>query len=172
VRIFGSNLGLVYQVLVDGMEIPILNNTGVKIAAGPLAPRAPGFVPLRIRSLLGDDDAELELLPSLVARRRMGTLLSIRLNAGDTGTYVLRATYEPLVAGVAVGGVHHLSFINPLAGTTSVLQAGVFPDANPVSFTLLRPYYIGLIGAPITLQAACAIGTEGIASFTNRVDVP
>jgi hypothetical protein len=172
VRILGSNLGLVQRVTIDGVDVPIVRNNGSSIAVGPVDGHTPGFFPLEVFSVLGNDAATVEFTPSLKARRSMGTGLRIVLNAAGTGSYVLRGTYEPFATGMPVAGMHYLNFIDLGAATSRVLSSGVFPDDGPVTIQLLRPYYVGLIGAPITLQAQCLIDAGPAASFTNAVTVP
>ncbi|HEX6885133.1 MAG TPA: hypothetical protein VF530_17295 [Planctomycetota bacterium] len=159
----GSNLGLAFQVNLDDVSIPIIRATSTRLIAGPLTPREPGFGEVEVVSGRNVGTGVIEFLPTLSAKRR-GLRLSIRLNNGEPGTYVLRysfASVEPVVDPGIYGSRVLPVFAN-------VMMAGIFPDASPLVLNNHNmPIEVGLIGAPLRLQAACYSPSTGVTAYTN-----
>lgn len=161
--IHGSNLGLAFQVNLDGVPVPILRATATRLIAGPLSPRDAGFGAVEVISGRSVGTGTIEFLPTLSARRR-GLRLSVRLNNGEPGTFVLQSSYNA-VAPTLDPGIYGSRLIPPLS---RVLHAGVFPDASPIQLNnLTMPVQIGVIGAPLRLQATCYSPSTGVTAYTN-----
>ena len=164
----GSNLGLAFQVNLDGNPLPILRVTPVRLVAGPLSPREPGFGAVDLIHGRGVESGVVEFVPNLTAFRR-GMRVTMRLNNGEPGTYVVRYSYAQStpVVDPEVFGTRHL----PLSANT--LVAGIFPDASPLTLPgVTLPIELGLIGAPLRLQATCFGSTNNVTAYTNLVLLP
>jgi len=159
----GTNLGLVFDVKVNGISLPIVRVTAARLVAGPLAPQAPGFAPVQLVHGRGTATGTLALTPTLTAGRR-GLRVTSTLDLRAAGSYVLRLSYTPLTTPVVDPGIYYGRWL-PLDAT--VLSAGVLPDATPLVQTSRIPVQVGLIGAPLGLQADCTIGAEQVRSYTN-----
>ena len=161
--VLGSNLGLVFGVELDDAALPIIKRTGFRLVSGPLAPRAPGMGEVELIS--GDAVATgvVEFVPNLVATQR-GLRLSLRLNNGEPGTYVVRYSYSAPVA-VSDPGIFNPRY---LPVNANVIATGIFLDENPVNVPNLSvPFQIGLIGIPLRLQATCFGSDSGSAVFSR-----
>src|SRR5262245_21280927 len=92
VAILGSDLGLATSVKVNGVPTPIVRINPNRIVVGPVAPLDPGFGTVEVISGHNSDTAQIQFLPTLRAIQR-GVRLTLKLNNGDTGTYVVRYSY-------------------------------------------------------------------------------
>jgi len=167
VVINGSNLGLILDVRVNGISLPIVRVTSTRLVAGPLAPQAPGFAPVELIHGRGTVSGTLELTPNLQSSRR-GLRVTSRLNNGGAGTYALRFATAALPAPEVDAGIYYGRL---LALDAPVLSAGVFVDATPLTVTNRIPAQVGLIGAPLFLQAHCTVEAELVESYTNLATV-
>jgi hypothetical protein len=168
IAILGSNLGLVTDVRVNGIVAPIVRVTGTRIVVGPVPPQDPGFGTVELIHGRGIVTGTIELTPTLRAERR-GLRLTSTLRNGDVGAYVLRFDYERLPAPVVEPGIYYGRLL-PL--DAQVLSAGTFADAEPLTILSRMPIEVGLIGAPLSLQAQCVIGVEAVQSYSNLAAVP
>ncbi|HEX6885971.1 MAG TPA: hypothetical protein VF530_21535 [Planctomycetota bacterium] len=167
VVINGSNLGLVLEVKVNGISLPITRVNATRLVAGPLPPQPPGFAPVELIWGRGRLNGILELTPNLSCSRR-GLRITSRVNNGDAGSYVLRFSTAALAEPVVDVGVYHARLL-PLEAP--ILGGGVFLDATPVTVTHRVPVQVGMIGTPLFLQARCVVGAELFESYTNLAQV-
>ena len=164
----GTNLGLVFEVRLDGQSLPILRSSSTRIAAGPLSVRDPGFGQVELVSGRNVQTGVVEFVPTLSAAR-FGLRLRVRLNMGEPGTYVLRYSYGSAgpVIDPGIFGSRHLPTIS------NALFAGVFPNSAPITLTgLSMPVDIGLIGSNLHLQATCYGSVSNVTAYTNLFEVP
>jgi hypothetical protein len=164
----GSNLGLALQVKLDGQTLPIIRVGATRLVAGPLSPRDPGFGLVELVSGRGVESGTVEFVPTLTAARR-GLRLSVRLNNGEPGTYLLRYSYSPF-GPVSDPGIYGPRFLPTISNT---LFAGIFPTSAPVTLNNLpMPIDIGLIGRDLRLQATCTGSVSNVTAYTNKAQVP
>jgi len=161
--VFGSNMGLVTGVRLDGEPVPIIRITPTRLVAGPLEPRAPGFDTVELIYPRGRTVGTLELTPSLSASRR-GRRVTTVLNNGDVGSYVVSYSYTRLAMPESDPGIYYARWL-PLG--SPVLTAGVFDESHTATMLTQLPVQSGLIGAPLNLQALCTVGIDGFESYTN-----
>ena len=168
VIINGSSLGLVTQVKLNGVPIPIFRVKSNRILAGPVAPQDPGFGTVLISNGSSGDTGPIEFLPTLKAVRR-GARLVTTLNNGEAGTYILRYSYQSY-GPASTPGIYGPRF---LGANSAVLFAGVFPDSGPVQIPgLYLPVEIGFLGNPLRVQAECYAATSNVTAYTNFAEVP
>jgi hypothetical protein len=164
----GSNLGLVTDVKIDGVPVPIIRTRTDRIIVGPLAPQLAHFAAVRVSGGNSSDTGTLSLLPTLSATRR-GFAVFPSIHNGDTGTYILRYTYQSDLVSIEDKGIYGRRFLSPFATVSSV---GVFPDANPFSVApFALPIQIGTIGENLKMQAECSATTSGLVRYTNLAEV-
>ena len=164
----GSNLGLVTDVKIDGVPVPIIRTRVDRIIVGPLDPQLAHFAAVRVSGGNSSDTGTLSLLPTLAATRR-GFAVFPSIHNGDTGTYVLRWSYQPDLLNIADKGIYGRRFLSPFATVASV---GVFPDANPFPLApFALPIEIGSIGEDLKLQGECSAPTSGLVRYTNLAEV-
>jgi hypothetical protein len=167
VVLFGTNLGLVTEVKVNGTSYPIIRATPGRLVVGPVPPQTPGFGTVEALGSGSADSATIEFTPTLKASRR-GMRLTATVNNGDVGSYILRFNYQRLPTLEVDEGIYYGRLI-PLA--SPVLSTGVFGDGSPVTVSTLIPVQVGLIGAPLNVQAQCSVGVAGVQSYTNLAEV-
>ncbi|MEQ1892755.1 MAG: hypothetical protein ABL998_09455, partial [Planctomycetota bacterium] len=159
----GRNLGLVTEVKIDNVSVPIIRTRTDRIIVGPLAPQLAHFASVRVTGG-SSDTGTLSLLPTLSASRR-GFAVFPSVNNGDTGTFVLRYSYQADLANAADAGIYGRRFLNLFSTVASV---GVFPDANPFALPpFALPIEIGSIGEDLKMQAECSSTSSGLVRYTN-----
>ena len=175
VRIRGQGLGHVDQVLLDGVDEPILTHTDDLIVIRPPA-GAPGFVSVTLRNddfLLAIEEGALSQLPTLAAQFPPGGQnLEVGIEAGVPGNWQLVVglgettpyplgpeTYAHLVVDVFIG--HWL------------LLSGALDSQGSGGLVLPVPQDPTLSGIVAHLQVLAPAGFGGAysASFTNAVEV-
>jgi hypothetical protein len=167
VVIFGNNLGLVTSVKIDNVVVPITRVRADRLVVGPLGPELPRFANVVVSGGSATDSGTLSLLPTLSATRRGFGVFPV-LHNGDTGTFVLRRSYQADLVNFADQGIYGRRFLDL---TSPIVGAGVFPDANPFPVQpFLLPIEIGFIGNTLKMQAECTTST-GAARYTNVAEV-
>jgi len=168
VVINGTTLGLVTEVRINNVPVPIVRVRADRIIVGPLAPQLPGFATVKAFAGNNTDTDTLSLLPTLTAQRR-GFVVFPTINNGDAGTYILRYSYQADLVNVADFGIYGRRFLSP---TATVIGAGILPDANPFpAMPFALPIEIGLIGEDLKMQAECFSNTSGLTRYTNLAQV-
>jgi hypothetical protein len=163
VVINGVNLGLITDVLIDNVAVPIVRVRSNRIIVGPLPQQLPRFANVRVTNGNASSVGTLSLLPTLKAERR-GFVVYPTIHNGATGTYILRHQYQPIVDQADVG-IYGRRFLSPFATVGGV---GFIPDANPFPvqpFPL--PIEIGQIGEEFKLQAEVSNDVSGLVRYTN-----
>ncbi|MSR64017.1 MAG: hypothetical protein EXS08_16460 [Planctomycetes bacterium] len=167
--ITGTNLGVVTAVKVNGVSIPIVRTTATRLVVGPVPQQDAGFGTLEAIHGRGTIVNTLPLLPTLKGERRY-THMNVTLNNGEAGTYVLRSSYTVLGSPAADQSIYGKRYLGLFSST---LAAGVFGNADPVALNgILFPSQIGLIGAPLFLQAECFAATSNVSAYTNAISIP
>lgn len=159
----GVNLGLVTEVTIDNVSVPIIRARQNRVIAGPLGPELPRFAQVRVAGGNSFSTGTLSLLPTLKAERR-GFVVYPTIHNGATGTYILRHQYQAIV-NQADFGIYGRRFLSPFATVGGV---GFIPDANPFPvqpFPL--PIEIGQIGEEFKLQAEVSNDTTSLVRYTN-----
>jgi len=166
--IFGSNLGLVTDVTIDDVAVPIIRSRTDRLVVGPLAPQLAGFASVKVVGGNSNDTGTLPLLPTLSASRRGFAVFPV-IHNGDTGTYILRWSYQADLLDIADVGIYGRRF---LSANSTVASVGIFPDASPfVGAAFPLPIEIGAIGEPLKMQAECSSTSSGLVRYTNLAQV-
>lgn len=160
----GVNLGLVTDVTIDNVAVPIIRTRTNRVIAGPLPAQLPHFAEVRVSGGNSFSTGVLSLLPTLKAERR-GFVVYPTIHNGDTGTYILRHSYQDPLSNATDPGIYGRRFLSPFATVASV---GFIPDANPFPVQpFVLPIEIGAIGAEFKLQAEVSNDTSGLTRYTN-----
>ena len=160
----GSNLGLVTDVKIDNVPVPIIRTRTDRIIVGPLAPQLPHFASVRVSGGNSSDTGTLSLLPTLSAQRQ-GFAVFPSVNNGDSGTYILRWSYQPDLSFALDPGIYGRRFLSPFATVASI---GVIPNANPFPLPpFALPIEVGAIGEDLKMQAECSATSSGLVRYTN-----
>lgn len=163
----GVNLGLVTDVTIDNIAVPVIRARQNRVIVGPLGPELPRFAQVRVAGGNSFSTGTLSLLPTLKAERR-GFVVYPTIHNGATGTYILRHTYGDPVNSADVG-IYGRRFLSPFA---TIGGAGFIPDGNPFPvqpFPL--PIEIGAIGPEFKLQAEVSNDVSGLVRYTNMAEV-
>jgi hypothetical protein len=180
VSIYGQQLGLTMQVLVDGRAVPVIRKgaTEIVIDTGPVDP---GFAKLELVHPAGKVVGAIDFTPSLKAARN-GNELRLRLHGGLPCFYWLDFSYRCLDTPDIVPGVYYMWWLDMTAPASGMLRAGFVPDGQPVLFSMLVPPLAGPLlqhnsvsgTGPLNIQAYCMLveNDEDYLCYTNMVTVP
>jgi len=167
VVINGVNLGLVTDVKIDNVSVPIVRARSNRLIVGPLGPELPRFAEVKVSGGSNSATGTLSLLPTLKAERR-GFFVYPTIHNGDTGTYILRHSFAEPVS-FSDFGIYGRRYLSPFATIGGV---GFIPDANPFPvqpFPL--PIEIGFIGPEFKLQVEVTSDASGLVRYTNMAVV-
>lgn len=167
IAVLGKNLGLVHTVRLDGVELPILRNTGTRLVIEP-APGFPGFHALELVHGQGRIERALELTPTLAAKRA-GDLLAITVHGSDRGWYELEYSFRLAGAPQYYPGINFPRLIDMNAPLSGVAFGAYLPDGNRATLLWQVPPVMA-VQLPIHLQALCT-SLDGVMCFSNAVTV-
>jgi hypothetical protein len=191
VSIRGSNLGFVDRVTVDGVEVPILRNTGSRITIKAPATDGPGFATVEVFDSQGSDTAILSYSPTVSAARRSNRM-DVTIDNGTPGSYRLAFSFDVLQSPAHTLGIKHALLLDLESASTGILASGVLTDTSRTVLRRIKvPMEPGMIGQPVFLQfmgqqgfggghilRAAMLTDEGIhlkaptRSFSNLFQVP
>lgn len=168
VVINGANLGLVTDVKIDGVPVPITRVRADRLIVGPLGPELPRFANVVVTSGNSSDSGTLSLLPTLSATRRGFGVFPV-IHNGDTGSFILRRSYQAELNNSIDPGIYGRRFLSPFA---TVVEMGFFPNADPFPTSpFILPIEIGSIGETLKMQAECTANSTGLIRYTNLAEV-
>ena len=159
ISIRGSNLGFVDRVTVDGVEVPILRNTGARITIRPPATTEPGFATIEVFDAQGSDSVRLAYAPVLEVARQ-GNRMDVTLDNGAPGAYRLAYSFEPLDTPTRVPGIRHGLSLDLESSFSGILASGILVDRSRFVLERMRvPREPSLIGQPVFVQF---LGQQGL----------
>lgn len=168
VTIEGAELGLVEQVLVNGVPVRIVENNRSTMTIEP-EPQHPGFAKLELVSPRQTVVTEIEFMPSLSVTR-VGESLQLMLHAGEPGPYWVFYSLDTLPSPFFYPGVYDCGWLDMTSSSCGLAASG-FWWGGPVSLsTEIPPGYL----LPVYFQAVCLYNTEAEAewSFSNATELP
>ena len=167
IAITGENLGLVRTVRLDGVEVPVVRNTGTRLVIEP-APGMPGFHALALEHGQGTVERVLELTPTLAARRA-GEYLAVSVHGSDRGWYELSYSLKLAPAPQYYPGINFPNLLD-LATPYSGLAYGAYLPDGDRSTMLWRVPPMMAVTTPVHIQALCE-SLDGVLCYSNAVTV-
>lgn len=156
VVIFGHNLGTVFRVYVDGVQVPIDVKRSGRLVIWRDAPPAdldPGFIEVRLDALgLGQPTGSLKSLPTLNAIRHRNEI-ELVVRTGGAGLYAVFFSRERLVSPMFVPGVHYQLMLDLNPAMAGKIVSGATLTHGPMAvmkFTM--PDHVGLAGLDLYVQ--------------------
>lgn len=169
IAILGENLGLIRTVRLDGIEIPVLRNTGTRLVIEP-APGEPGFHALELVHGQGKFERALELTPTLDARR-VGDHLAVTVHGSDRGFYELDYSLRLAATPVYYPGINFPNLLDMTIPHAGIANAAFLPDGGRTTWLWHVPVPVMLAFAgPVHMQALCT-SLDGVICYSNAVTV-
>lgn len=163
----GENLGLIHTVRLDGVELPVVRNTGTRLVLAP-EPGLPGFHALELTHGQGTLERALELTPTL-AVRRAGEYLAVAVHGSDRGWYELAYSLKRAALPQYYTGINFPNWLDMTTPYSGVAYGAYLPDGNRDTFLWRVPTMLALT-APVHLQALCE-SLDGVLCYSNTVTV-
>jgi len=166
IAIEGRGLGLIQEVRLDGVVLPVERNTGYELWIAP-PPQDPGFGKLELFAPSGVITKVLEFTPTLVANHQPRTIdLTINPEPGG-GFYALSFSFRMRTTPLARPGIYYMDWLDMSSPFSGLVAAGWFSGAASETFRWER---LGLINRPVFFQALCTTD-EGEMCYTNLAAV-
>jgi len=167
IAITGENLGLIRLVRLDGVELPIVRNTGTRLVIEPPA-SLPGFHALELVHGQGKLVRALELTPTLVAKRA-GEYVSVTVHGSDRGFYELDYSLRLAANPIYVPGINFPRLLDLTIPNSGLAYAAYLPDGNRMTVLWRVPQTMAIV-APVHFQALCE-SLDGVLCYSNLVTV-
>lgn len=167
VSLYGRNLGLVTEVRLGDLVVPVVRNDGARLMI-QLAPQDPGFADLRVFQGQRSLERKIEFLPSLKAQWRNGRV-GLTLHPGAPGWYVVLFSFRRLDTPNQYPGIYYSEWLDMSGSHTGALYTGPVEGDESLVFPAMRMPLAGGIGAWRTMhvQAIC-MGQESTC-YSNAV---
>jgi hypothetical protein len=167
IQIQGKNLGLIQEVRLDGVVVPVVRNNSYSLWLD-LLPQEPGFGQLELFYPRGVLTESVSFTPTLVADHRpAGTLLT--MDSGDSGgfyslSYSIRMRSEPL----SHLGIYYMNMIDTGIYNSGVVGADFFESRFATE--VFQHGRLSLIGRPVHFQALCT-ADNGDMCYSNVASI-
>ena len=170
VTIEGRNLGLIWNVRVNGLNVPIVRRTATQLVIEPGA-YDPGFYPVELSGPHGVVRApSAEFTPSLTVRERRNRI-EVTMHPGEAGFYWVYYSYDELDVPTVHPGIHYMQRLDVTSPRSGMLVLGHAGDGEELIVPwMTMPEYLGQI-RPLKLQGFCQFDEGGEMCFTNLVRV-
>jgi hypothetical protein len=167
VELRGNNLHLVRQVLVAGIEVPIVFNNGRRMLIAP-ENQAPGFANLELIRVGGRLDAPIEFTPTVRAEWR-GGMARVQIHPNMEGWHMVMYSFRRLDNAQTYANTYGAAMLDLNGPQCGVLCDGVQPDHEPITLPWMRvPYGPNLLG-PMHVQGLVLAGDQ--LSYTNTITI-
>lgn len=168
VAIRGTDLGLVRQVRINGVSVPIIRRTEVLVEIEP-RPQDPGFARLELVSPLGIAESKIEFTPSLQVSSA-NDALRLTQHGGEPGPYWIHYSLDLRPTPNFVPGIYYAEMLNMTSRRSGLLARG-FSDGSPITLSFRLPPGSTF---PIHFQSLCSYEepTERYWSFSNAFTQP
>lgn len=163
----GENLGLIRTVRLDGVELPVVRNTGTRLVLAP-EPGLPGFHALALEHGQGTFERVLELTPTLAARRA-GEFLAVTVHGSDRGWYELAYSLKHAATPHYYPGINFPNLLDMTTLHSGIAYGAFLPDGNRDTILWRAPTLMA-VTAPVHLQALCET-LDGVLCYSNMVTV-
>jgi hypothetical protein len=186
VSIYGEQLGLVQQVMIDGQAMRMVRKSGREIVIDP-GNMNPGFAALELVQPGRTIKTAIEFTPSLSATRN-GNLVRISMNPGQAGDMWVMWSYRCLATPAAVPGVYYHNMLDLSVESSGLLFVDHSLWGEPMEAVVAIPPAVrggifqllknGWVAGGVDFQAYCALqqsylyGGEQYLCFSNMVEVP
>jgi len=167
IDVLGTQLGLITEVRVAGVPVPVLHNDGSRIVIQP-GDQVPGFGVLELFQPGRVHTAPIEFLPSLGAHWRNGRV-SLRLHPGESGWYLVLYSFRMLETPNTYTGIYYSDWLDLNGPHSGALFTGAVAGDETLVFPPMRVPTVSLIGPyrSMHVQALC-MGQENVC-YSNVV---
>jgi hypothetical protein len=168
IEIQGTGLGLIQEVRLDDVVMPVVRSTPYSLWIEP-GPQDPGFGKLELFYPRGVLTESLTFAPTLVANHKRNVVELTIDNGASGGFYALSYSLHLRSAQLAYSGIYYMDFLDMSVTRTFGLVGAEF-FRNRTATEYFHHEWVALWGRPVYFQSLC-VAENGDMCYSNPVMV-